>query len=172
MPALYGLVPNAVQQHIPVKSPTADTSVRITPEKAPDLVVAPPKKVIETPRANASTHTNVSADQKPDKSFPKVPETSRSETDPKPTAESKVEAAAHDALTPSDLAELKAEDLARAREHASQYREYKERTEQAQNRDTATLNDDPSDAPKLDVRLPLVDEIPDRPVPRLGVPNV
>jgi hypothetical protein len=178
MSSLYGYVPNVAQQQNPNRPldtvQAAPNKVEVTPATAPSIV----SKVAQTFKSGTAAATNTNADPTPDKAQAATLAASPKNTgepELRLAAESKVAAAetnADDALTPADLADQKAQELAQAREHANQYREYKDRIESAQNDDAPRLDDDGNEQPRMDMRLPLVDEIPDRPLPRLGVPMV
>jgi hypothetical protein len=167
MSALFGYLPNMVQQQNPPKpmvpaQPVADRA-DIKAETAPSIT----RKVAPNFEGSASSQANVNTGAKQQKSIDAEAT--------KIAAESEVVAndqAASEQLTPADLADQRARELAKAREHATQYREYKARLESSQSDSSAKISEGAEKAPRMDVRIPLLDEMPDRPLPRLGVPTV
>ena len=177
MSALYGYVPNLVQQQTPAK-PVAETqapaqSAQITPETAPAQTtkVAPAFRPNETPKSHADAGPN-SEKQANLSRLMSSAATAVDTPQPKLAAESKVKANRADELTPKDLATKRAEELEKARAHAELYRAYKDKLEAEVSQNQSITFGDKETTPRMDVRIPLPDEIPDRPIPRLGVPTV
>ena len=177
MSALYGYIPNLVQQQTTAK-PIAQAPVAVQPaQNAPETAAAQANKVAPTLRANEGARPNADSEANAEKqaNLNKLVANAASATktsQPKLTAESELAANRTDPLTPADLASKRAEELEKARKHAELYRAYKEKIEAETAQNQPVASSDENARPRMDVQIPLPDEIPDRPIPRLGVPTV
>lgn len=182
MATIYGippvLVPPANQAQPFQPPPSADTKAETA------LAVAAVSSAGASSGASSSTtpdantggsNPQATADRDIKPKAPPSQDTKATQT-PKMQAESQVAASARTAetdesvsnLSPESLAKARAEELAEVRETFERYREFKAREEAFEGFRNNFRKDESGE--QMDVRMPLVDEIPDRPLPRIGMP--
>ena len=190
MSAISGISTVVMPVTNPPSNPTeVEESQSPQTETSPETSSQDGSQTTTTPETSASSDTNSSSGsdtsgngpsaqtQTSTSSSEQSSNTAESSASPatKATAESQIVAKSEQfnvlsdlEISPERIEEQRSQELAAARELAEKYRETRAREEAMQA--IGANGDEAENGKKMDLRIPLVDEIPDRPLPRADVP--